>query len=200
MLADVVEQSEELSALVGDLIELARGDLSEGHTEPLRLDVLVEDAIARGHRHSPNIRFVADLDPIVIEGFAERLHRAINNLLDNAAKHSPPDGVVEVTVDAAGIRVRDHGHGIAAEDLPHVFDRFYRGANSRGTQGSGLGLAIVRQVASQHGGSVTADNAPDGGAIFTLHLPTHPVADEAGHTVEHDDELADSLWAPRSRR
>jgi two-component system, OmpR family, sensor histidine kinase MprB len=199
MLSDVVEQSEELSALVGDLIELARGDLPEGAAEPLRLDTLVEESIARGHRHSPNIRFVADLQPVVVEGFADRLHRAINNLLDNAAKHSPSDGVVEVTVDAAGVRVRDHGHGIAAEDLPHVFDRFYRGAHSRGTQGSGLGLAIVRQVVTQHGGSVTADNAPDGGAVFTLHLPTHTVED-ADHALERDDELADSLWAPRSRR
>ena len=81
-------------------------------------------------------------------------------------------GVVEVTVDADGVRVRDHGTGVDEVDLPYVFDRFYRGANSRGRQGSGLGLAIVRQVAVQHGGSVDVPNAPDGGAIFSLRLPT----------------------------
>jgi two-component system sensor histidine kinase MprB len=140
--------------------------------------------------------------PVVVEGLAERLHRAMNNLLDNAVKHSPPGGAVEVGVNEDGVRVRDHGPGIAPEDLPYLFDRFYRGANSRGTQGSGLGLAIVRQVATQHGGSVTAENAPDGGAIFTLHLPTQPVAEDyapAGEH-EHEHELADSLWAPRSGR
>ena len=68
--------------------------------------------------------------------------------------------------------MRDHGTGIDPADLPYVFDRFFRGANSRGRQGSGLGLAIVRQVAAQHGGSVEAANAPDGGAVFTLRLPT----------------------------
>jgi two-component system, OmpR family, sensor histidine kinase MprB len=177
LLSDVVEQSEELSALVGDLIDLARGDLPEGATEDLRLDRFVEEAVARGRRNSPTVRFEAELEPLLLEGVPERLGRAINNLLDNAAKHSPPGGVVEVTVDADGVRVRDHGPGIEPQDLPHVFDRFYRGANSRGSQGSGLGLAIVRQVAEQHGGSVSAENAPGGGAIFRLRLPTSPVDD-----------------------
>ena len=90
-----------------------------------------------------------------------------------------------VTVDSAGVTVRDHGDGIAEADVPHVFDRFYRGVNSRARQGSGLGLAIVRQVAEQHHGTVTAANAADGGAVFTLRLPTSPVAssgvpDDAG--------------------
>ncbi|HEY2769413.1 MAG TPA: sensor histidine kinase, partial [Solirubrobacteraceae bacterium] len=151
-------------------------------------------------RNAPGIHFEATLVPTLVDGAPERLARAINNLLDNAAKHSPPDGVVEVTVDTGGLRVRDHGPGIAPEDLPHVFDRFYRGVNARGTHGSGLGLAIVRQVATQHGGSVTADNAADGGAVFVLHLPTRPLGDESEHALEPDDALADSLWAPRSRR
>ena len=104
----------------------------------------------------------------------DRLGRAVNNLLDNAARHSPPGAVVEVGVDADGVRVRDHGPGVAEGDLPYVFDRFYRGASSRGRQGSGLGLAIVRQVAEQHGGSVTVANAADGGAVFTMRLPSVP--------------------------
>ena len=106
----------------------------------------------------------------------ERLARAVNNLLDNAAHHSAAGGVVEVIVDPHGVRVRDHGTGIDPGDLPYVFDRFFRGANSRHRQGSGLGLAIVSQVAAQHGGSVAAANAPDGGAEFTLRIPV--IADD----------------------
>jgi two-component system sensor histidine kinase MprB len=102
--------------------------------------------------------------------------RAVNNLLDNARKHSPPGALVEVRVDAAGVRVRDHGTGVDPEDLPHLFDRFHRGASSRGRPGSGLGLAIVRQVAEQHGASVQAVNAPGGGAEFVLELPAVSLA------------------------
>jgi two-component system sensor histidine kinase MprB len=172
LLADVVEQSEELSALIGDLIELARGDLPHDMVEDIRLDRILEDSIARARRDHPEVAFQASLQPVTVEGVPERLGRAVNNLLDNAARHSPPHGVVEVTVDADGLRVRDHGTGVDEADLPYVFDRFYRGKNSRGRQGSGLGLAIVRQVAVQLGGSVEASNAPDGGAIFSLHVPT----------------------------
>ena len=172
LLTDVVEQSEELSALVGDLIELARGDLPIESAEDTRLDRIVDDSVTRARRNSPSIRFESDIRPVVVEGVPERLGRAINNLLDNAARHSPPEGTVDVIVDAGGVRVRDHGPGIDEDDLPYVFDRFFRGANSRGKQGSGLGLAIVRQVAEQHHGSVTAENVPGGGALFWLRLPT----------------------------
>ena len=178
LLADMVEQSEELSGLVSDLIDLARGDLPPGATEDTRIDRIVEDSVARARRNSPDIEFRSSLDPAIVEGVPERLGRAINNLLDNAARHSPRGGVVEVVVDSDGVRVRDHGAGVDTEDLPHVFDRFFRGANSRGQQGSGLGLAIVRQVAEQHGGSVSAANAADGGAIFAIHLPTTPLRSE----------------------
>lgn len=180
LLADVVEQSEELSGLVGDLIELARGDLPPGATEPTRLDRIVEESMTRARRNYPHVRLTASLEPRVVEGVPERLGRAINNLLDNAARHSPPEGVIDVLLDSGGLRVRDHGTGIDEEDLPHVFDRFYRGANSRGKQGSGLGLAIVRQVAEQHGGAVSAANAVGGGAIFTLALPSEPAREDGG--------------------
>jgi two-component system sensor histidine kinase MprB len=185
LLADVVEQSEELTGLVSDLIELARGDLPAGSTEDVRLDGVVEAALARARRNSPGIQFRSRLEPTIVEGAAERLHRAVNNLLDNAARHSPPGGPIEVSVNSDGVRVRDHGNGVDPEDLPYVFDRFYRGANSRGRQGSGLGLAIVRQVAEQHGGSVAVENAPDGGAIFTIHLPiSHPDNDAGAAPTE----------------
>jgi len=171
LLADVEEQTAELGMLVADLIELARGDEPRRESEDVRLDELVREAVTRAHRHAPGVRFETDLRPAVVEGARERLARAVNNLLDNAAKHSPPGGVVEVRVDTGGVRVRDHGGGIDPADLPHLFDRFYRGASARGRPGSGLGLAIVRQVAEQHGGSVRAVNAAGGGAEFVLALP-----------------------------
>ncbi len=174
LLADVLEQSEELSALIGDVIELARGDLPLTSAEDIRLDRLVADCLTRARRDFPDVQFESSFEPIVVDGVPERLARAINNLLDNAAHHSAAGGLVEVVVDEHGVRVRDHGTGIDPADLPYVFDRFFRGANSRHRQGSGLGLAIVRQTAAQHGGSVEAANAPDGGAVFTLALPTVP--------------------------
>ena len=180
LLADVVEQSEELSALVSDLIEVARGDVPSSSLEDTRVDRVVEVALDRARRNAPDVRFNAHLEPVSVNGNPERLSRAINNLLDNASRHTEPGTTVEVTVDAEGIVVRDHGAGIAEQDLPHIFDRFYRGENARARQGSGLGLAIVRQVAQQHGGSVTAANADDGGAVFTLRLPGSAVPDHAG--------------------
>jgi two-component system sensor histidine kinase MprB len=193
LLADVVEQSEELTALVSDLIEVARGDAPSETVEDTRLDRLVEEAIDRARRNAPDVTFVERLMPTSVQGNPERLIRAINNLLDNAALHGGHGGPIEVTVDDAGVTVRDHGDGIAEADVPYVFDRFYRGANSRARQGSGLGLAIVRQVAEQHHGTVTAANAQDGGAVFTLRLPTAPVAssgmpDDAG--VASDAEVS----------
>jgi two-component system, OmpR family, sensor histidine kinase MprB len=179
LLADVVEQSEELSALVADLIELARGDEPGLATEDVRLDKVAEESVARSRRNTPDVPLVAHLEPVTIDGVPSRLGRAINNLLDNAARHSGPGVVVEVTVDGEGVTVRDHGHGVPEEDLPYVFDRFFRGTSSRGSHGSGLGLAIVRQVTQQHGGSATVANAPDGGAVFKLHLPVIAASDQA---------------------
>ncbi|MDE3134130.1 MAG: HAMP domain-containing histidine kinase [Acidobacteriota bacterium] len=191
LLTDVVEQSEELSTLVSDLIEVARGDTPPTSVEDLRLDRLAEDAIDRARRNAPNVEFLEYLVPIGVRGDPDRLMRAINNLLDNAAVHAGHGGPVEVTVDQAGVTVRDHGDGIAEGDLPHLFDRFYRGANSRARQGSGLGLSIVRQAAQQHGGSISVRNAADGGAVFTLVLPT--TAD--GSQPDSDPSRPDRLWS-----
>jgi two-component system sensor histidine kinase MprB len=158
-----------MTALVADLMDLARdGHASAPPAEPLRLDHLVEGAVERTRRRAPGVEFVTSMSPVVVTGVAERLDRAIGNLLDNAAKWSPPNGRVEVSVADGAVTVRDHGPGIAPEDLPFVFDRFYRSAAARGLPGSGLGLAIVRQVAEAHGGSVQAWNAPDGGAVLRM--------------------------------
>jgi two-component system sensor histidine kinase MprB len=190
LLADVVEQSEELTALVSDLIELARGDEPAGGADDVRLDQVVEESVARARRNAPSLRFELRAEPVTVEGVAARLERAVNNLLDNAARHSHPGGAVEVEVGPTGVRVRDHGTGIEEADLPHVFDRFFRGANVRGQQGSGLGLAIVRQVTEQHGGWVTASNAPGGGAAFMMQLPAGdaPLAGDQKRPTEHPEE------------
>jgi two-component system sensor histidine kinase MprB len=170
--ADLVAQIEELGMLVGDLIELARDGEPNGEPhEEVRLDELVACAVERARRHAPDVAFETDLEPCVATGARGRLDRAVANLLDNAAKWSPRGGTVEVVLRDGELTVRDHGPGIAAADLPHVFDRFYRATAARGRAGSGLGLAIVRHVAEGHGGSVRAEAAPGGGAQLRLALP-----------------------------
>jgi two-component system, OmpR family, sensor histidine kinase MprB len=166
---DLIAQLEELTLLVSDLVDLAREEEPPAELEPLALDELVASAVERARRHAPGVAFATDLEPTLVEGVRGRLDRAVANLLDNAARHG--DGRVEVTLRDAVLRVRDHGPGIAAEDLPFVFDRFYRSTAARGRPGSGLGLAIVRQAAEAHGGAVRAGTAPGGGAELTLALP-----------------------------
>jgi len=170
LLEEVREQTEELGALITDVIELARGDAPLSGTEDVRLDELVRAAAGRIGRNHPDVRFAFDVEPTVVEGLPDRLARAVGNLLDNAAKYGPPGGTVEVTVRDGAVAVRDHGPGVPAAEAMHVFDRFYRGDGARGRQGSGLGLAIVRQVAEAHGGSVIVEEAPGGGALFRLRL------------------------------
>jgi two-component system sensor histidine kinase MprB len=172
LLRDVVGQLEELSALVGDLVELARDEELPRETEPVRLDELVSGAVERARRRHPEQGFATDLTAVTVDGVPAQLDRAVANLLDNARKWSPPGRPVEIAVGADGrIAVRDHGPGIAPEDAGRVFDRFYRAPTARGTPGSGLGLAIVRAVAESHGGSVAATEAAGGGALLTLAIP-----------------------------
>ena len=171
LLADVLEQSEELSALIGDVIELARGDLPITSAEDVRLDRVVAESVTRASRDFPHVEFESLARAGGRRGRRPSDSPARSTTCSTTPPTTPPrDGLVEVVVDRDGVRVRDHGTGIDEADLPYVFDRFYRGANSRDRQGSGLGLAIVRQVAAQHGGSIDAANAPDGGAMFTLRL------------------------------
>jgi two-component system sensor histidine kinase MprB len=171
LLRDMVGQSEELSGLVGDLIELARGDEGDPPVEDLAFDGLVAEAVERARRHAPGVRFRTDLQPCTIHGVPDRLGRAVNNVLDNAARYSPSGGIVEVGLHDATLSVRDHGPGVAPDELPLLFDRFFRGASARERHGSGLGLAIVRQVVESHGGAVEAANAEGGGLVVRLALP-----------------------------
>jgi two-component system sensor histidine kinase MprB len=166
--ADVIAQLEELTLLVADLVDLAREEEPAAEREVLRFDELVAAAVERAARHAPAVRFTTELEPVLVEGVRGRLDRAVANLLDNATKYG--GGTVEVTLRGGELVVRDHGPGIADEDLPFVFDRFYRAPSARGRPGSGLGLAIVRQAAEAHGGSVHADRAPGGGAVLRMAL------------------------------
>jgi two-component system, OmpR family, sensor histidine kinase MprB len=170
LLSDVIDQIEELTLLVSDVVELARGNEPPAEVGDIRLDELVDEAVERAQRHSPRVRFETEMEPTVVRGAPARISRAVGNLLDNAAKWSPPDGVVDVAVHDREVTVRDHGPGIDDADLPHVFDRFYRAPAARGLPGSGLGLAIVRQVAEAHGGRVSAARAEGGGAVLRLTL------------------------------
>jgi two-component system sensor histidine kinase MprB len=170
VLTDLVAQMERLSTLVADLIDLARDEEAAVPVEELQLDELVVDALAGVRGRYPAVTFQLSSQPTVVTGTRSRISRAVTNLLDNAAKWSPPGGTVEVSVAAGEIVVRDHGPGIAAEDAPHVFDRFWRASGARGMPGSGLGLSIVKDVAEKHGGSITLDPAPGGGARFRLRL------------------------------
>jgi two-component system, OmpR family, sensor histidine kinase MprB len=171
LLHDVTEQLTEMTALIAELVELARGDQAPVEPEDVRLDLATADAIERTRRNRPGISFKPDLQESMVRGVPSTIERAISNLLDNAAKWSPPDGEIEVTVRDGELTVRDHGAGIDPDDLPFVFDRFYRAPAARGMPGSGLGLAIVRQVAEAHGGTVTAEAADGGGTRMRLSLP-----------------------------
>jgi two-component system, OmpR family, sensor histidine kinase MprB len=170
LLRDVVAELAEMTALITELVELARGDVQPSEMEEVRLDLLVADLLERARRTAPQIEFDAELQETTVEGAPATIERAIWNLLDNAAKWSAPGSRVEVKVADGEVVVRDHGPGIDEEDLPKVFDRFYRAPAARGRPGSGLGLSIVRQVAEAHGGRVVAERAEGGGTRMTLRL------------------------------
>jgi two-component system sensor histidine kinase MprB len=173
LLADVRVQLEELTAIVNDVVELARGSEQPIEFEDVRLDEIVRADVDRFERRPSHPTVEFDVEPSVVTGDAVRISRAVRNMLDNAATWSPPGGPIEVTVREATVSVRDYGPGFAEEDLPHVFDRFYRSTSARGMPGSGLGLAIVRQVAEAHGGRAVAENAPGGGAVVRLEVSSN---------------------------
>jgi two-component system, OmpR family, sensor histidine kinase MprB len=164
---------DELTGLVADTMELARGEEPEAVAHEVRWDELTRRVVERARGHWPQVEFQLDLEPCAVNGVTDRLERAVGNLVNNAAKFSGGAGLVELRLTAHGrLTVRDHGPGIPEEDLPHVFNRFYRSAEMRDRPGSGLGLAIVAQVAESHSGAVTASNAQPGpGALFTLEIP-----------------------------
>jgi two-component system sensor histidine kinase MprB len=168
----ILAELDELTQVVADVLELARGSSPSAHREPIELDTVVREAVERARRRAPNARFDLDLERTMIEGTLDRVVRAITNVIDNARKWSPPNGPIEVRLRDGTLWVRDHGPGFDERDLPHVFDRFYRAGNARGHPGSGLGLAIVKQAAQAHGGRAEAANAAGGGAVVKVSFGT----------------------------
>jgi two-component system sensor histidine kinase MprB len=177
---DLIEQIDDVTRLVDDVVELARRGEPEQLLDDVDLEAIVAAEIERAKRHAPGLSFEAILSPCTVRGVPERIARAVHNLLDNAAKWSPEGGAVEVRLADGALSVRDHGPGFREEDLPFVFDRFYRAADARSRPGSGLGLAIVRQTAESHGAEVEAANAPGGGAVLTLRFPAEAGAATPG--------------------
>lgn len=171
ILSDVAAQLGEFTALVGDLVALTRDDHLQRPHEEVHLQDVVAASVARAQRRGPGITFDVTADETVVMGDAAGLERAITNLLDNAVKFSPTGGIVRVHLEDGVVSVIDSGPGIAEDDLPHIFDRFFRSDRARNTPGTGLGLAIVAHTAEGHGGTVKAANHPDGGAQFVMRLP-----------------------------
>jgi two-component system sensor histidine kinase MprB len=196
--ADIIEELDALTALVGDVVELARGSELRSTADDVALDKIVESAVEKAGRRSRDLRFHARLEPTLVCGSPEQIGRAVANLLDNAVKWSPPGGDVEVVLRDGVLSVHDSGPGFDAKDLPHLFDRFYRAENARGLPGSGLGLAIVRQTAEAHGGYVRAENDPGGGARLEVSFGVSTSPDD-GRGDDHGDAGRDGDRGDRAR-
>jgi two-component system sensor histidine kinase MprB len=189
VIAGIVGQVDELTALIADVVELARGDEPVQEAEDIAFEGVVAHAVAQSRRHWPAVTFTLESMPVTVRGVPGRLDRAVRNLLDNAAKFSGPGTTVDVHLSADGaLFVRDHGPGIPADALPNVFERFYRADDARGMPGSGLGLAIVKQAAERHRGTVMLLNAEGGGVVAILQIPPvpHGERDEIGDLTSAD--------------
>jgi len=207
LLRDVIAQLGEMTALVSELTELARGEEQSTGLEEVRLDLVAEEAVRRTVRNHPEVSVEAELAPTIVVGNGAGLERAIANLLDNAAKWSPAGSVVEVRLADGLLTVRDHGPGIGEADAPHIFERFYRATSARSMPGSGLGLSIVRRVAEAHGGTIAFEPAPGGGTLMRLRLPLAELnaspgeapgeASGGGRELDGSDETAPK--PPRAR-
>jgi two-component system, OmpR family, sensor histidine kinase MprB len=171
ILRDVSAQLAEFTTLIGDLVQLARDERVAAAPEPIDFRNVVNAALDRVRLRGPGLTFDVELNPFYVVGESDTLERAVTNLLDNAVKWSPPEGVVRVQLEGDRLRVADQGPGITDADLPYIFDRFYRADTARNTPGTGLGLSIVASTVERHGGWVTAGRSAQGGAEFTMHLP-----------------------------
>jgi two-component system sensor histidine kinase MprB len=204
---DISAQIEELTTLIGDLVELARQDEQQPEPVEVRLDSIVEHAVVRAQRRAPGLTFALALTPGSVRAHPPLLERAVLNVLDNAAKWSPPGAEVTVGLSRGTnwvLEVRDHGPGIAAEDRPKVFDRFYRAPSARAMPGSGLGLAIVHQVVYAHGGLVSIEAPDGGGTLVRIELPIvaeqepgrSDLRPETGPPLPAPPPPGPSIWAP----
>ena len=162
--------------MVGDLVDLAREDGPQQVIEHVDVDEIIATSLARVERRRPDITFDVQTAPWYVYGDSAGLGRAVLNLMDNAAKWSPENGIVRVRLTplsevVAEFTVADSGPGIPKEDRDKVFERFYRSIQSRSMPGSGLGLAIVKSLVEQHGGSISVDSELGSGSVFTVRLP-----------------------------
>jgi two-component system sensor histidine kinase MprB len=180
MANDIADQAAEMTAMMTALIELARGDTGLEQAGTVKLADVVRREVDRLHAQHPGIEFDLRLDESQIAAHPGLVGRVVGNLLDNAAKFSPAGGSVTVALSGGKLTITDHGPGIDAEDLPHVFDRFYRGGRARALPGSGLGLAIVKQVVDAHGGTIEISSPPDAGTTVTLRMPAPPPSGAGG--------------------
>jgi two-component system sensor histidine kinase MprB len=171
VLDDLDGEARELTALVNELVQLATEQRTAETPEPIELAPLVQQVATRASRRGGR-PVAVDADHSRVLGRPQALERAIGNLIENAIKFDDrPDGLIEVTVRNGRVEVADRGHGISADDLPHVFDRFYRSVDARSRPGSGLGLAIVSDVAHLHGGTTFAAPREGGGTTVGIVLP-----------------------------
>jgi len=180
----IIVELDELTKVIADVMELARGTAPSAQREPVELDVLVREAVDRAHRRRPGLHFEVELEPTVIDAAVEQVARAVGNVIDNAGKWSPPAGTIVVQLHDGTLSVRDHGPGFNEQDLERVFDRFYRAGDARRLPGSGLGLAIVKQAADAHGGNASAMNALGGGARVQVSFGAPLLAAGASKQVE----------------
>ncbi|MEU1270823.1 HAMP domain-containing sensor histidine kinase [Streptomyces sp. NPDC005799] len=175
LLSSVTAQMTELASLIGDLQELARSEGQRGErVQVVSLRDTVEAALRRVRLRGPELTITADLQPWYVRAEPSALERAIVNILDNAVKFSPEGGTIDVQLDHGVLTVRDHGPGIPGEELPYVFDRFWRSPSARALPGSGLGLSIVARTVEQAGGEVRLTHADGGGTVATVRLPGAP--------------------------
>ncbi|WP_221348322.1 sensor histidine kinase [Streptomyces beigongshangae] len=177
LIASVKAQMTELAALIGDLQTLSRSDADTpaGRVQVVPLQDTVEAALRRARLRGPELTITADVHPWFVRAEPTALERALVNILDNAVKFSPAGGTVDVALKDGELTVRDHGPGIPADELPHVFDRFWRSPGARALPGSGLGLSIVARTVQQSGGEVALGPAEGGGTVVTVRLPGAPV-------------------------
>ena len=189
LLVNVKAQLVELSSLVGDLLDLSRDEPGTAADEVVALHDVTASAVRRAGLRGPGLRIDADTSPWYVRGDSASLERAVVNLLDNAVKFSPPEGTVTVRLGEGELTVRDEGPGIPAEDLPFVFDRFWRSPSARGLPGSGLGLAIAARAVGEAGGTIRLGPAEGGGTLAWLRLPGSPTPPEGAELGGDDTEV-----------
>ena len=194
----IIAELDELTEIVADVVELARGTAPPAARELIELDVIVHEAVERARRRASGLRFAVALEPTVIEAGVEQVARAVVNVIDNACKWSPAGEAITVRLHAGTLAVRDHGPGFREHDLAHVFDRFHRAADARRMPGSGLGLAIVKQAAEAHGGRARASNAAGGGALVEVSFgaPVHVVAGPVGSSASDGAGRTEAAASP----